>query len=172
MHWHGRLHFTSSFWLFILRGKDDCNPCRYPGTASSLRHQPYKFIWKNWNCIGTQMYLNHIVEIKPKKLLYTPDSGKSLIPLPRPIKLWTLSTAMASTNTNLWPNIWPMCQGSRAPLLGVVPVIAIHLIGLPCLSTCLPIWTWIWPAGFLNLNSGLDFSHFSWILQLCFQTWL
>lgn len=57
----------------VLGEKDDYSHWVYPETASSFKHQPSKFIGKNLNCIGTRLYLNYIMEIKPKKLLHTPD---------------------------------------------------------------------------------------------------
>lgn len=57
----------------VLGEKDDCSHWVYPETASSFKHQPSKFIGKNLNCIDTRLYLNYIMEIKPKKLLHTPD---------------------------------------------------------------------------------------------------
>lgn len=92
------------------------------------------------------------------------DWGKSLIPFPRPIKWWALNTAMASTNTNLWPDIWSVCKGLRAPLLGMVPVIATHLTGLPVF---LPVAHMDMDLIYWLPDLDLGFGLFTFLAEFC-----
>lgn len=46
----------------------------------------YKLIWVNWDSRSTYMYLNLIIEVRPKDILGTPDSGKGVTSLPWPKK--------------------------------------------------------------------------------------
>lgn len=156
----------------VLGEKDDYSRWVYPETASSLKHEPSKFIGKNWNCIGTWLYLNYIMEIKPKKLLHTPDWGKSLIPLPRLIKRWTLNTAMAKPQQQPITRYLTCVSGTESSPTWYGLCYWHTPYRTTCLSTYLPIWTWIWPTDFLILTSGSVFSYFGLILQLYFQTWL